>query len=116
MPAGKYNITCEQGATLVRVFTYQNDDESVVNLSGYTASMQVRSTAKSATIITELSTFNNRITIDGDAGTITLTLTAGDTAVLPIVRAVYDLELTAPDSTVLRLLEGTFTVVPEVTR
>ena len=115
MPAGLYNFAAEQGATLERVITYTDPDEVIIDLSDYTAMMQVRPTAASATVILELST-GSGITIDGPAGTLTLLVDADDMAALTPATYVYDLEITSPGSIVTRLIEGKFTVKAEVTR
>lgn len=115
MPAGLYNFAAEQGATLERVITYTDPDEVVIDLSDYTAMMQVRTTAASGTVILELST-GSGITIDGPEGTLTLLVDADDMAALTPAVYVYDLEITAPDDKVTRLIEGKFTVKAEVTR
>lgn len=113
--AGTYNITCEQGATFQRVITWKDKDGNLTNLSGYTAAMQVRASRCAPNVISTLTSANAKIALGGALGTITLTLTATETAALPIGEFVYDLELTT-GSTVYRLLAGTFTVSGEVTR
>jgi tRNA threonylcarbamoyladenosine modification (KEOPS) complex Pcc1 subunit len=115
MPAGGYDMVCEQGATFSRVFTWADENEVPVDLTGYTARMHVRTAVGTATTTIELTTANSRITLGGAAGTITLQLTATDTAALAAKRYVYDLELVS-GATVTRLLQGAFTVSPEVTR
>ena len=56
------------------------------------------------------------ISLGGAAGTITLTISATDTAALSAPQnGVYDLELVS-GSTVTRLVQGTFLVTPEATR
>lgn len=42
MSAGAYNILAEQGATYAQTFTYRDTTDALVNLTGYTARMQVR--------------------------------------------------------------------------
>jgi len=69
--------------------------------------------ASSATI--ELTTANGRISLT-NAGVITLSLTATETAALAAGRYVYDLEMVSSGGVVTRLLEGVVTVSPEVTR
>ena len=115
MPAGLYNFAAEQGATLERVITYTDPDGVIINLTSYTALMQVRSTAASATVILELST-GSGITINGAAGTLTLLVSAADMTALTPGSYVYDLEITSPGSVVTRLIEGKFAVKAEVTR
>lgn len=115
MAAGVHNFKCEQGATFSRVLTLTDDNGDLVSLVGYAARMQVRERVKSDSYLIELTTENGRISLGGAAGTITLTLTAAETAALTN-DGVYDLELIAPDTTVTRILEGRFNLSPEVTR
>lgn len=113
--AGVHNFSCEQGATFSRVITFQGSDGVAVNLSGYTARMQVRADHESAVVLLSLTTENGGIALGGAAGTVTLTATATQTAALAAGEAVYDLEL-VNGATVIRLIQGCFVVDPEVTR
>lgn len=88
----------------------------VVDLTGYTARMQIRDSANGATVLTELTTVNGKITLGGAAGTVTLALTAAQTAALTWVWGRYDLEMVSAGGLVDRLLEGRVTVSGEVTR
>ena len=115
MAATTYDILIEQGATYSQVVTYKESGVAV-NLTGYTARMQVRSTLESATTVVELTTANGRITLGGAAGTITLTISATDTASLTAGRGVYDLELVSGSGIVTRLLQGVATISRNVTR
>lgn len=115
MTAGTYHFTIEQGSTFSRVITYKDASGSLVNLAGYSALMHLRKKVDDASTILELSTANNRIALGGSAGTITLTISATDTANLAAVEGVYDLELIS-GAVVDKLLAGTFTVKKEVTR
>ena len=113
MLAGTYNIICEQGATFQRNLSVVNADNTETDYNSSTARMQVRPTVESATIIIELTTENSRITLLDN--TITLDITADDTELLPTGAYKYDLEIqTGAD--VIRLVQGNFTVSPEVTR
>lgn len=115
MAATTYDILIEQGATYSQLITYK-DNGVAVNLTGYTARMQVRSTLESATTVVELTTANSRIALGGTAGTITLTISATDTAALTAGRGVYDLELVSGSGIVTRLLQGVATISRNVTR
>lgn len=108
-------MVCEQGATFTRVFTWTDESEVPVDLTGYTARMHVRTAVATASTTIELTTANGRIALGGATGTITLQLSATDTAALAAKRYVYDLELVS-GTTVTRLLQGAFTVSAEVTR
>jgi hypothetical protein len=115
MAATTYDILIEQGATYSQVITYK-DNGVAVNLTGYTARMQVRATLESASTLVELTTANSRIALGGTAGTISLTISATDTAALTSGRGVYDLELVSGSGIVTRLLQGVATISRNVTR
>jgi len=116
MAAGSYDIICEQGATFVRTLVWLDENETPINLYGYTARMHVRPTVQSATILATLTTENGGIAITAATGTITLQMSATTTDALPARRAVYDLEVVSNGGVVTRLVEGTFTITPQVTR
>jgi molybdopterin-binding protein len=114
MIPGRYNIVCSQGSTYSQQFTYSIDDIPV-NLTGYTARMQVREKHTSATTIVSLTTENGGITLGGDEGTIDVYIAPGVTETFVAKEYVYDLELVT-GSNVYRIIEGKFIVSPEVTR
>lgn len=115
MPAGTYNIVADQGSTLSRVITWKNSAGTPINLTGYTARLQVRDNYSAASSLLTLTTENGGIALGGALGTITLNATATQTAALTADQYVYDLELVT-GATVTRLVQGSFTVTPEVTR
>jgi len=86
-----------------------------VPLSGYTARMQIRSSLTSTAVIQELTTANSGIAIDTTYSTITLLLTAAQTAALTFTTAVYSLELVSGVE-VIPFCTGTLTLVQEITR
>lgn len=116
MTAGNYTVTIEQGATLGLTLTWSDESNALVNLTGYTARMQIREQLDSATPFITLTTENGGITLGGVAGTITLNMTATATAALTQTSGVYDLELVSSGGVVTRLLEGLVIIKPEVTR
>lgn len=75
----------------------------------------MRKSVGTATVALTLTTENERIVLGGDDGTVEVVIPASVTEDLEPGRYVYDLELVNTDE-VTALLEGTFTVVPEVTR
>lgn len=115
MAAGIYNFTCEQGATFTRVINATDDAGDPIDLTGYTARMQVRRDIDATATLIELTTENGRITLGGEAGTITLNIDADDTSDIPRP-GVYDLELESASGIVIRLLKGAFYLDSEVTR
>ena len=128
MLAGTYNMLTEQGSTLYRVLSLEYPDlvgdpsgETYLpwDLDGYTARMQVRRLIEDANYMIEITTENGGIDVEplGEQGRIDLTMTAVQTAALDS-DGVYDLEIidTGSTGTVSKVIKGTFTLIPEVTR
>lgn len=114
---GYLDLNCYQGANFDYTLTWKSAG-APVNLTGYSARMQVRETYDAGSAVVNI-TLGTGITLGGTAGTIGLALTATQTAVLdgtPNKQYVYDLELQSGAGYVTRLVEGRFTVYPEVTR
>jgi len=87
-----------------------------VPLTGYTAQMQIRETLESTTVIAELTTANGRIVIDPVNSVISINLTAALTATFNFDSAVYSMELTDAQSNVFQFLNGSLSLIKEVTR
>lgn len=116
MPAAVYNITIEQGATLRLSFIWKDSDEDPINLTGYSARMQVRRTASSTDALLSLSSDDGQITLGGEAGTIDVVGSADLTKNMKAKCGVYDIELESSGGVVTRLIQGDVTISPEVTR
>lgn len=114
--AGTYNIVCEQGATFRLMLTWRNPNGTPVNVTGYSAKMDVRQKASTGHTELSLSTAAGGITLGGVDGTVLLTATATTTNALVSGVYVYDLELTSAGGEVTRLVAGSFTVDEQVTR
>jgi hypothetical protein len=113
----KQNITIVQGATLDLLVTWRTGDPAApVDLTGCTARMQIREKVDSVTPLVTLTTENDGIELGGALGTVRRFMDADDTAALTFKSGVYDLEIEFADGTVRRLLSGSVSVSPEVTR
>lgn len=112
---GTYNIVAYQGASFDQQFAWKIDD-TPVNLTGYTARMQTRRDHTSETATLTLTTENGGITLGGSQGTILVEVDADTMEAVDAAEYVYDIELESAGGEVYRLLQGTFTVSPEVTR
>jgi hypothetical protein len=110
---GRYNITAYQGATYDMNLTWRIGG-TAVNLTNYTAAMQVRTTPDATNAILSL-TNGSGITLGGTAGTIDITISSTTMGAATAGQYVYDLELNS-GSAVTRLLQGTFQIQAEVTR
>lgn len=111
---GTWDTELPQGATWDITLTWAIDG-SPVNLTGYSARLQLREQYNSATASLSL-TSGSGLTLGGALGTIRIQVSATATAALEARRYKYDLELVSGGGEVTRLLEGDLEVTPEVTR
>lgn len=115
MSAATHNITIEQGATFTLNLIWKDSNNTPVNLTGYTARMQVRHRYSSTDTLLSLTTENGGITLGGSAGTIAVVASATATAAISDRAGFYDLELVNA-GVVTRLVQGVVSITPEVTR
>ena len=130
MAAGQWNLLLEQRADYRPIITYTDSDGKAVNLTGWTARLQIRASYSASVVLLELSTTNQKITLGAD-GTIRLVFSATDTGSLtagnlaltnidnlgPAAQiGVYDLLLTDQSGEVTRLVEGPVYLAPGVTQ
>jgi hypothetical protein len=124
MGAAKHDISVEQGATYLKTFTLKDSTGTEVDLTGWTVAGQIRAKYDSASA---LASFTCTVLNQGTyPGKFTLLLSAGTTAGIAVDPAlgasrkptvyVYDVEVTKPDTTKDRILEGKCYLSPEVTR
>jgi len=113
--AGTYSTTIITGETFGRVITWQDSSGSPYDLTGFSARMQLR-TKSGGTLVKELNTTSGGIVLGGSAGTITVSISAADTAALTPQDMVYDLFVTSGSGIVTRLLVGSIPVVKSVTQ
>lgn len=108
-------LIIQQGATYSLAINVTDSNGDTRDISGYTARMQGRKGYTSAT--TEFSlTSGSGIALGSVSPNITITIDAVTTAALAAPSTgVYDLEI-VNGSVVERILEGKFTVTPEVTK
>jgi hypothetical protein len=107
MQPATYPITIPQGTDQTLPFTIAGYD-----LTSYTAKLQARTQYGAPTAFVTL-TNGSGITLGN--GTFTLTFTNTQTNAMPLGRWVYDLEITSGAGKVDRVLQGSFTVTPQVT-
>lgn len=105
----KSNLTVDQGANFLYNVYLIDANGTAIDVSGYTGNCQIRKTYTSTTY----NTMN--VAITGASGLVSLTMNSTVTANLTSTRYVYDLELSS-NNVVSRILEGTITVSPQVTR
>ena len=128
MPAGKYSLLIEQGATLRLDLAYKDSNNIPIDLTGYSGKMQIKNNyadSATTTYLTLSSSLNNDgtgINFSGSAnalppasGTIGIVISAVTSSTLSFETGYYDLEITS-GSVVTRLLEGVVKISKEVTR
>lgn len=114
MTAAVYTFAIEQGTDYDKTLIWRDNTGNPVNLTGYTARMQLRPSVSSETVLLDLTTENGGITLGGATGEITLHFTESNTS--PVVKGgVFDLEMIIGGK-VKRLVQGSITVSREVTR
>lgn len=119
MTAAPLNFIIEAGATFTAVLTWEDPDENPIDITGYTAAMQIRPSMESEDVLADLTSSPAAgLTLGGTAGTIAIRIEADVTDAMPVGRSVYDLELTSggDPAEVTRLVEGLVTVRRQVTR
>lgn len=110
--AANYDIIIEQGATFTFSVTV-----NALNLTGYTARMQGRTSHASPDKVFNLTSSTGMVIAPGTNSSITVTISAAATAGYAAPSSgVYDLEIESLSGVVTRILQGTYQVTPEVTR
>jgi hypothetical protein len=125
MPAGRYNLLIEQGATFQIELQYRDSNGAVVDLTGYSGRLQIRPSIGSPTSYLCLSSSLNAdgtgLNFSGSNGTtpptsgsIGVYISAATSSMLTFNTGVYDLEIQSGIS-VTRLLQGNVQLSKEVT-
>lgn len=105
------NLFIDQGSTFSVDIDVTDADGNPIDLTNYTVAGQIRKTYASLTSTNFTASIENPI-----GGTVRIRLTAAETNALKAGRYVYDVEITSPDSTVTRVVEGQVEITPGVTR
>ena len=117
MAAANYNLVIEKGTTFKQKFIWkQKATGEPVDLTGYTAKMQIRPTERNHKIIIELSTANSKIAITPLLGEIEIALQDEDTVSIVETEGVYDLLMMPSNGDVIKLVRGKVTLHDVVTR
>ena len=117
MSAGFHHFIIEQGATFTKTLTLRDSSDALIDLTGYTTGeMDLRTDVDSSSEVLTLTVANGRIAFGGNAGTVTLTISASDTAAMTAGDGVYDLEIGNSAGVIYRILEGTYSVRRGVSR
>jgi len=120
--ANQYNIVVEQGSTFTLSITYKDSEGDPIDLTNFTARMDIRQTYTTEAALVELDSSDggtgntSGIALGGLDGTITVVISSSATSGLTAPSTnVYDLELRDTVGAITRILEGKATVSPNAT-
>jgi hypothetical protein len=119
-----YDLITDQGSTVHQVFTVKNSAKKALNLTGYSARMQVRGRDLTTQdpgliIIAEYRTedADGSLVVNGNAGTVTLLIRPMEMAEIAPDKYVYDIEVESENAgETTRIIQGKFIVRAEVTK
>jgi hypothetical protein len=114
MAAATHNVIIDQGADWRVDVIYKDPAGVPINLSNYTAQLQLRTSYDAASAALNL-TSSSGITITANAGRLAIHATATQTNALVAGDYVYDLEINL-SGFITRLIQGRAIVRPQVTR
>tara|TARA_R110000868_G_scaffold2746_2_gene19100 strand:+ start:552 stop:884 length:333 start_codon:yes stop_codon:yes gene_type:complete len=106
----KANIIIDQGTDFSALIDVETSSSTVYDLTGFTVQAQMRKNY-SSTSATTFSCSHN-----GVLGQISMNLDKTSTATLEPGRYLYDIEITSSGGAVTRVVEGTVSVTPGMTR
>ena len=109
------NLEIFKGMTFEHRFAYVDENDAPINITGYTARMQLREEWDSPDPAIISLTDTGGIAISGTLGVCDVTITATQTAALTVDKAVYDLEIVNGPK-VIKLARGKIKIYPEATR
>lgn len=116
MAPAKIDLDIWKGQTFHKEFIWKDSTGMPVDLSFCTARMQIRPTKMASTVVVELTTENQGITLVPAEGRIVLDISAEDSAAIKVLVGEYDLEIVRHSGQVRRLFEGKVRFHNEVTR
>lgn len=105
------NLYIDQGTDYTITVDVTDSAGDVLDLTGFTATAQVRKTYTSSSLSATFAT-----SINAAAGQVTISLTDTQTSALQAGRYVYDLNIESGGGVKTRVIEGQAVVTPGVTR
>lgn len=124
--AATADLNVQAGATWTERITYRDSTTGLpIDLTGYSARMQLRERVDATVVDLEITTANGRLAVTPAGGQIDLLVAAADSAALAVnnvaTKYAYGLEIYKPAAgedpeLVTSLLTGVVTVYPEVVR
>ena len=106
----KANIIIDQGTDFSALIDVETSSSTVYDLTGFTVQAQMRKNYSSTSATTFTCSHN------GALGQISMNLDKTVTTLLEPGRYLYDIEITSSGGQAIRVVEGTVTVTPGMTR
>jgi len=113
--ATSYNITAYQGDYIQLTLNIKDSNGSAINLNGYGVRGQVRASYGSTGVLLDL----NPIITNNASGSIAININSYISQDLPVNDHIYDIERYPSNiltGNSIKLMQGKFTILPEVTR
>ena len=105
-------LTIDQGTTFATTLDLTNDDNTAIDLTGYSFECQIRKSYYSVN-----ATANLAVTVEDSAnGRVRLSIDAANTSNIKAGRYLYDVKMIDDANTVIRVVEGIVTITPQVSR
>lgn len=114
--ATSYNITAYQGDYIQLTLNVKDSNGSAINLDGYGVRGQVRASYGSTGVLLDL---NPIISGNGSNGIVSININSYISKDLPVNDHVYDIERYPSNiltGNSIKLMQGKFSILPEVTR
>jgi len=112
-----YNLDIIQGSTFSAQLSIKNSDGTSVDLTSYNVRGHLKYNYGTGVALIDLApVINTTAPLTAVSGVIDVKLTAAQTATLPVIMGVYDIETYNNDGEVNKVLDGKAKIHPEVTR
>lgn len=110
------HLSIDKYATFNAQFVFSDTNNVPIDVTGYSAAMQIRDAPNGGNILASFSSPSSGITIGTTDGTVTLTISNTATGGWTFTNAVYDILITDGSGNKFRLVEGAVFVNPGVTQ
>lgn len=114
--ASSLNLTHDQGTTFYRLLTLKSDETTPINLTGYTFRGQCALKFGSSSAFSFSFIVRDQSTNTGEIETRILPEATEPLVLRQATEYLYDIEMESAGGEVTRILQGTITVNPEVTK
>jgi len=106
----KANLIIDQGTDYSTTINLADNEDSPIDLEGYTGRAQIRK------YYTSLTAYDFQVDVTANTGQVTLSMVSNLTAQIPNGRYVYDINLIDENGIVSRIMEGLVTITPSATK